>query len=42
VLQWRAVYLLAIEHRLFTTRPLVPGSGEQADSIVRLRDSGRA
>jgi sugar transferase (PEP-CTERM system associated) len=46
VLLWRAVYVLAIEHRLFTTRLLVLGSGEQAESIVReldrLRDSGYA
>jgi sugar transferase (PEP-CTERM system associated) len=46
VLLWRAVYVLAIEHRLFATRLLVLGSGEQAESIVRqlerLRDSGYA
>jgi sugar transferase (PEP-CTERM system associated) len=46
VLLWRAVYSLAIEHRLFATRLLVLGSGEQAELIVRelerLRDSGYA
>jgi hypothetical protein len=43
---WRAVYVPAIDHRLFTTRLRVLGSGEQSDSIVReldrLRDSGCA
>jgi sugar transferase (PEP-CTERM system associated) len=46
VLLWRAVYVLAIEHRLFTTRTLILGSGEQAERIVRkleqVRDSGYA
>jgi sugar transferase (PEP-CTERM system associated) len=44
ILLWRAVYVLAIEHRLFTTRLLVLGSGEQAEQVVRQlerrRDSG--
>ena len=46
VLLWRGVYVLTIEHRLFTTRLLVLGSGEQAERIVhkieQLRDSGYA
>jgi sugar transferase (PEP-CTERM system associated) len=46
VLLWRGVYVLAIEHRLFATRLLVLGSGEQAERIVwqleRMRDSGYA
>jgi sugar transferase (PEP-CTERM system associated) len=46
VLLWRGVYMLAIEHRLFATRLLVLGSGDQAERIVRqlerLRDSGYA
>ena len=44
VLLWRGVYVLAIEHRLFTTRLLVLGGGEQSARVVRkleqLRDSG--
>ena len=44
VLLWRGVYVVAIEQRLFTTRLLVLGSGEQAGRIIRkleeLRDSG--
>ena len=44
VLVWRGIYVLTIEHRLFTTRLLVLGSGEQAEKIVRklqaVRDSG--
>jgi sugar transferase (PEP-CTERM system associated) len=44
VLLWRAVYVLAIEHRVFTTRVLVLGSGGQSERLVRkmeeLRDSG--
>lgn len=44
VLLWRGVYVLMIEHRLFTTRLLILGSGEQAERIVRkldqVRDSG--
>jgi FlaA1/EpsC-like NDP-sugar epimerase len=44
VVLWRAVYVLTIEHRLFTTRLLILGSGEQAERIVRrlgqLIDSG--
>ncbi len=44
VLVWRGIYVLTIEHRLFTTRLLVIGSGEQAEKIVRklqeVRDSG--
>jgi sugar transferase (PEP-CTERM system associated) len=46
VMLWRAVYVLAIEHRLFATRLLVLGSGHQAERIVRkleqMRDSGYA
>jgi sugar transferase (PEP-CTERM system associated) len=46
VVLWRAVYVLTIEHRLFTTRLLILGSGEQAERIVRrlgqLIDSGYA
>jgi sugar transferase (PEP-CTERM system associated) len=46
VLAWRAVYVLAIEHRLFTTRLLVLGSGEQSERIVlqldRHQDAGYA
>jgi sugar transferase (PEP-CTERM system associated) len=46
VLLWRAVYVLAIEHRVFATRLLVLGGGVQAAKIVRqlerLRDSGYA
>jgi len=44
VLLWRGVYVLMIEHRLFTTRLLILGSGEQAGRIVRkleeVEDSG--
>jgi sugar transferase (PEP-CTERM system associated) len=44
VLLWRAIYVLAIEHRVFATRVLVLGSGEQSERVVRkveeLRDSG--
>ncbi|NJD10143.1 MAG: TIGR03013 family PEP-CTERM/XrtA system glycosyltransferase [Gemmatimonadetes bacterium] len=35
VVLWRAVYRLTIEHRLFTTRLLILGGGEQAERIVR-------
>jgi len=46
VVLWRGVYVLMIEHRLFTTRLLVLGSGEQSGRIVRklaqLIDSGYA
>ncbi|HEX9106379.1 MAG TPA: TIGR03013 family XrtA/PEP-CTERM system glycosyltransferase [Longimicrobiales bacterium] len=46
VLLWRAVYVMAIEHRVLTRRVLVLGSGEQAERIVakleEIRDSGYA